>query len=697
MAEKSSKSLHAENQRLRTERDELRLRLDEAEQALEAIRTGQVESLIVDGPDGPRIFSLEGADHAYRVLVEAMKEGAATFGENGTILYCNARFAEMLGAPLENVIGSAMPRFLPVRSQKAFHALLRQAANAGESRGELDLHSQDGSPVPTLISVSVIQADTRYRYCLVATDLRAQKKTEEILAAERLAGSVLEQAADAIFVCDENGRIIRMSSSAANLCAANPMLMPLTQALPLELATAPAGGSQGDLLARAMAGEFLRAVPASLILSDGSRADLLASAVALRDPENRILGYVVTLVDVTEIRESEEAVRAANLKLAEADQRKNQFLAVLSHELRNPLAPIKNSLCILERAVPGGDQARRAQDVIDRQTDQLARLVDDLLDVTRITSNKIQLQRQRLELNELVLRTMDDYRSQFENGEIALELKPAAAPVYVHADWNRIAQVIGNLLQNAAKFTSRAGLTRVTVETDQAARLAVIRVTDTGVGMSPELLSRLFEPFSQADETLDRSKGGLGLGLALVKGLVELHGGSVAAHSEGLGKGAEFIVRLPLDLHGTAQPETPAQESEHRSLRVLIIEDNVDAANSLSEVLGLGHHQVAVAYNGPEGIAKAREFQPEIVLCDIGLPGMDGYQVARAFRADTRLREVYLVALTGYALPEDLQEAQQAGFHRHLAKPPSLDNLEALLAHVPLPDGKLKARSLQSS
>ncbi len=265
-------------------------------------------------------------------------------------------------------------------------------------------------------------------------------------------------------------------------------------------------------------------------------------------------------------------------------------------------------------------------------------------------------------------------------------MRAAATPVYVHADWNRIAQALGNLLQNAAKFTGRGGTTRVTLEADQAARLAVIRVSDTGVGMSPELLSRLFEPFSQADETLDRSKGGLGLGLALVKGLVNLHGGEVEARSAGAGRGAEFIVRLPLELPETAQAESSQQEAGHGCRRVLIIEDNVDAANSLSEALGLSCHEVAVAYNGPDGIAKAREFHPEVVLCDIGLPGMDGYQVARVFRDDVSLRDIYLVALTGYALPDDLQQAQQAGFQRHLAKPPSLEKLETLLAHVPSAD-----------
>jgi two-component system CheB/CheR fusion protein len=402
-----------------------------------------------------------------------------------------------------------------------------------------------------------------------------------------------------------------------------------------------------------------------------------------RRPDERTLRLLDLLArqaaDIIERAQAEAALRAANEQLREADQRKNQFLAVLSHELRNPLAPIKNSLYILDRAAPGGDQARRAQAVIDRQTGQLARLVDDLLDVTRITRNKIQLQRQRLELNELVRRTVEDNRVSFEQNEVALEVELAPAPVYVNADWNRLAQVVGNLLHNAAKFTGRRGTTRVSVSTDAACRHAVVRVADTGIGMAPEMLAQLFQPFSQADETLDRSKGGLGLGLALVKGLVELHGGQVRAHSEGLGKGSEFVVELPLEEARPAEA-APARPGVRRAgRRVLIIEDNVDAAESLSEVLAFGEHEVEIAYNGPEGLAKAREFHPEVVLCDIGLPGMNGYEVARAFRGDETLRGAHLIALSGYALPDDLQRAAEAGFERHLAKPPTLDKLEEAL------------------
>lgn len=354
---------------------------------------------------------------------------------------------------------------------------------------------------------------------------------------------------------------------------------------------------------------------------------------------------------------------------------------MLSHELRNPLAPIKNSLFILDRSLPSDHQARRSLAVIDRQVGQLARLVDDLLDVTRITRNKIKLQCCRLELNELVRLTIDDLRSQFAMSEVKLEFFPASSAVFVDADFNRLMQVVGNLLQNAAKFTGHGGSTRVAIHTETLENRAVIQVTDTGLGIAPEVLARLFQPFMQAEQTLARTQGGLGLGLALVKGLVELHGGDVRARSAGLGKGAEFVVRLPLATDETA-PLQPPQSAITRRRRILIIEDNIDAADTLREALEFCEHEVKVAYNGIDGLKSAREFHPEVVLCDIGLPEMDGYEVARALRADSAHSGLFLVALSGYALPEDLQRAEQAGFDRHLAKPPSLEKIEELLGSL---------------
>lgn len=382
--------------------------------------------------------------------------------------------------------------------------------------------------------------------------------------------------------------------------------------------------------------------------------------------------------DVAARKQAEEALREANLELAEADQRKNEFLAMLSHELRNPLAPIANSLYVLEHTHAGGEQAERARQVIARQVAQLSNLVNDLLDVTRISRNKVQLQKERLQLCELIQRVVEDHRTTFEQAGVEVELVLASRPVWVMADRTRIVQAIGNLLQNSAKFTKNGG--RATVAVDVEGKEAVVRVADNGVGIARETLERIFQPFTQEEQPLARGQGGLGLGLALVKGLVELHGGTVSAKSFGVGHGTEFAIRLPLDTRAELEPAVAADHVVHPRRRVLIIEDNIDAADSLRAVLELRNHAVAVSYSGSDGVIKARDFRPDVVLCDIGLPGMSGYDVARTLRADASLKDTVLVAVSGYALAHDQQRALEAGFQQHLPKPLNMKKLEHILA-----------------
>ena len=257
--------------------------------------------------------------------------------------------------------------------------------------------------------------------------------------------------------------------------------------------------------------------------------------------------------------------------------------------------------------------------------------------------------------------------------------------MFVYADWNRLTQVMANLLQNAAKFTGRGGATLVTVHAERAEKQAVVQVVDTGVGMTPEMIARLFQPYGQEDTALDCSKGGLGLGLALVKGLVEMHGGRVTVCSAGPGHGTEFTIQLPLLMEEAAAPPTESEPSAKVRRRVLVIEDDIDAGDSLRDLLAVGKHEVEVTRNGPEGIAKAREFNPEVVLCDLGLSGTDGLEVARAFKADEGLKDILLVALSGDALPEDLERVSQAGFAHHLGKPASPEKLAEILAALPAP------------
>jgi PAS domain S-box-containing protein len=426
------------------------------------------------------------------------------------------------------------------------------------------------------------------------------------------------------------------------------------------------------------------------VRKDGTRFWANVLITPLRGEGGGLRGFAIVTRDFTQrkraesaLHESEGRLRASEAALREADRQKNQFLAVLSHELRNPLAPIRNSLYILDRAAPGGEQAKRAQAVVRRQVEQMTWLVDDLLDVTRIAHGKIKLHRERLDLNELAHRTVEDHRTAFANADVRLEVLPAPAEVWVDGDRVRLCQAIGNLLQNAVKFTPRGGKATVSIDPDPARGRATLTVRDTGAGIQAEMLPRLFQPFTQADATLDRSKGGLGLGLALVRGLVELHGGSVRAESDGPGKGAAFTISVPLDV-ATARSASAQRcvRGEGAPRRVLVIEDNEDAANTLREVLELDEHVVEVAYTGREGLARAQAFHPDVVLCDIGLPEMDGYEVARTIRADPELGGVALVAVSGYAQPEDVAAAKEAGFEAHLAKPPSLEALERTLADV---------------
>ena len=381
---------------------------------------------------------------------------------------------------------------------------------------------------------------------------------------------------------------------------------------------------------------------------------------------------------VVERAQAEAALRRTEEELRESDRRKTEFLAVLSHELRNPLTPIRNSIYLLERAPPGSTQAERAREVLHRQTDHLARLVDDLLDATRISRGKIDLHRTRFDLRDVVRKATDDLRSLFEASGIDLRVERVAVPLWMDGDETRIAQVLGNLLHNAAKFTPAGGVVTVALaERDGAATLSV---QDTGAGIAPGEVERMFEPFAQGAQDQARTAGGLGLGLALVKGLVELHGGSVGARSGGPGRGAEFTVSLPLvpalAPAAGAEGAAPARDA---SRLVVIVEDNVDAGATLGEILELSGHRVRLARDARAGLALARELHPDVVLCDIGLPDMDGYDFARAVRRDAALAGTRLVAVTGYAQPEDRARALAAGFDAHLAKPPAIEELEAVL------------------
>jgi PAS domain S-box-containing protein len=391
-------------------------------------------------------------------------------------------------------------------------------------------------------------------------------------------------------------------------------------------------------------------------------------------------------------RMREQAARAtaeaAYHQAQEADRRKDRFLAMLGHELRNPLAAIGAAVQVLDRLDGESADADRQRSIIARQTHQLTRLVDDLLDVARVSSGKITLQRTPLDLNELAERCFDSLRSLFESRDHAASLRRTPEPLVVEGDPVRLEQILCNLLDNAAKYTPPGGRIELSLECE--ANRGLIRVRDTGIGIAPDIRSTIFELFTQAKSARDHSAGGLGLGLALVRGLVQQHGGEVTVHSAGLGHGSEFVVRLPL-ARGVAVPARERETVSARPLDVLIVEDNADGREALRALLEVWGHRVAVAEDGAAGIELGRSGRPEVALVDIGLPDMEGYEVARALRAAPGERRLYLVALTGYGQAEDRERALEAGFDAHLVKPLDPDMLVRLLADVGRDGGQARS------
>jgi PAS domain S-box-containing protein len=375
-------------------------------------------------------------------------------------------------------------------------------------------------------------------------------------------------------------------------------------------------------------------------------------------------------LDITERKLYEESLRAAN-------QAKDEFLAMLGHELRNPLGTLTNAVAVLER-LPGDETMRHVVAIIGRQTGHLGRLVDDLLDVARVTSGKIELQRGPVELRALAGRCLDALAQagRTERHTVVIE----GEPVHVDGDTARLGQVLNNLVDNALKYTPPSG--RVTISTERMGATGVLRVRDTGQGIRTDLLARVFDLFVQEPQSLDRSRGGLGLGLALVKRLVELHGGSVSVWSAGPGQGSEFTVRLPAVAEPVAQAGLAGASpvsTAGRGRRVLVVEDNPDARQSLRMLLELAGHEVQTSEDGPNGLATLLAFQPDVALIDLGLPGMDGYALAREVRGRPETRAIRLVAVTGYGQVEDRRRALAAGFDLHITKPVDVSMLEEML------------------
>jgi len=425
--------------------------------------------------------------------------------------------------------------------------------------------------------------------------------------------------------------------------------------------------------------------------ADGTYRWFLSRAIPIRDPDSgEVSRWFGTNTDITERREMEEALR-------QADRRKDEFLATLAHELRNPLAPIRHGLELLRQAGAEGDEAQRIYATLERQSDHLVRLVDDLLDVSRITRGKVELRPVEVELAAVVESAVELSRPLLDEAGLALEVDLPARPLRLLADPTRLAQVLSNLLNNAAGHTPPGGDVRLSARRQDDR--VVLRVVDSGTGIPVERLHRIFDLFEQGDGTSLRAAGGLGIGLTLVKSLVELHGGRVEARSDGVGKGSELIVTLPLlpasaTAGATAAPapapapapaeedRAPAPSQARRGVRVLVVDDNRDAAVSLKDLLELLGHDAHATFDGASALATAGRLRPEVIVLDLGMPGLDGLETARRLRRLPWAEHLVLIALTGWGQEQDRRRTREAGFDHHLVKPADIGRLERLLAEV---------------
>jgi PAS domain S-box-containing protein len=413
----------------------------------------------------------------------------------------------------------------------------------------------------------------------------------------------------------------------------------------------------------------------ALIARNGSSIAIEDSAAPIKGPDGTISGVVMVFRDVTDRRRAEEALRLA-------DRRKDEFLATLAHELRNPLAPIRQAALISK--APGATEAQKrwSHDVIDRQVRHMSLLLDDLLDISRVTRGTLVLKPQPSDLAAMIDAAIETARPTIEAKHHKLSVEIPAEPVRCNADPLRMAQVLSNLLTNAAKYTDPAGQIRLIAA--RAPHEVIIRVLDNGIGVAPEALPRLFEMFTQIPSARDRSDGGLGIGLALTKALVELHGGSIEAHSGGLGCGSEFVVRLPCDeiVPVRSEPSTAAKQTQASpKRRVLVADDNRDAAETLAALLRIEGHEVLTVHDGPSVLSVLGSFNPDIALLDIGMPGLTGYDLARQIRSEYQASHpLRLVAITGWGQESDKAQAWASGFDAHLTKPVDLSRLLQLLA-----------------
>jgi PAS domain S-box-containing protein len=642
-------------------------------------------------------------------------------GPDGTILRTNQAELDLLGYQRDEYVGHNIAEFHVDRP--AIEGILQRLAGGEMITGyEACLRCKDGAMKDVVIDSNVKWEDGRFvnTRCFTrdVTERRRAERTARFLAdassalselsgqestLRRIAGLAVPHFADwcAVDLAGADGSLRRLAGTHADPRRAAMMDLLASRYPPrpddrhgpgrvLRTGQSEWIGrvDEGDLAAMARDGEHLE------LLRSLDLESCIYVPVRSRTRTVGVLSFACTAskrqFGESDLRAAEDladrtaiAIDNANLlhALTEADRRKDEFLAMLAHELRNPLAPIRNAVEILNAKGPVVPELQWARAVIGRQIAQMGRLVDDLLDVSRISRGKIELRKERVALASVIGGALEATRPTAEKWGHELTVVLPAEPLEVEGDVVRLGQVVLNLVDNACKYTDRGGRISLRVERDGAQ--AVIRVRDSGIGIPPEMLGQIFDMFTQVDRSLDRAQGGLGIGLTLVNRLVELHGGSVEAFSEGSGKGSEFVVRLPLAGAAARSGENGADEPAaplSRPRRILVVDDNRDSADSLALLLGMQGHEVRTRYDGLGAVEEAAVFRPHVALLDIGLPGLNGYEAARRIREGVEGKEILLVAITGWGQEEDRLRSEQAGFDRHITKPVALRELNSLLS-----------------
>ena len=616
-------------------------------------------------------------------VVEFSGDAILTKSLDGIIRTWNAGAERLFGYRAEETVGRSVTMLIPPdRLHEETEILDRLHHGQAVERRETVRRTKDGRLLPVLLSVSPLRnrEGRIVGASKVVHDLTAVVAARDALRREKdLLATTLASIGDGVIVTDARGRVTSINAQAEALTGwttaeAQGRDLVSVFAIVTEQTRKPVENPVHRVLEH---GAIVGLANHTLLLArDGTERSIDDSAAPIRDADGRLVGVVLVFRDITSRRQAERLVQAA-------ERRKDEFLAILSHELRNPLAPIRMAIGMLQRIGVAEGKVQELLSVIDRQSHQLTRLLDDLLDISRIASGKIALKTSRMPLRLAVSDAVDAVRPEVESMRHSLEVTFEDEALEVEGDLARLAQVFTNLLNNAAKYTQEGG--RITLGVRREGQDAVVRVRDTGIGLTPGQLPRIFEMFAQVDQSLERMRGGLGVGLALSRTLVELHHGRIEARSEGLGRGSEFVVRLPALQAAGAGPaasEPPEDVPSKRGLRILIADDNVDAVTVLTGALKLAGHVVHAAHDGVAALAAVDTFQPDLAIVDIGMPKLNGYEVARRLR-ERFGKALVLIALTGWGQDEDRRRALGAGFDHHLTKPMDLAELYKLIGNRP--------------